>query len=90
MWTEADCRSVGALSGGLENIIQITNCFTRVHVLVRDLERVDREGLKALPLVKGLLVRGGEVQLIVGAEAQQLSVLCNTYLPLAPATDAAR
>lgn len=83
MWGPTECLTVGILSGGVGNIEKIYNCFTRVHIQVRDLGKITGEAqtqLKKLPLVKGLLIRGNEIQLVIGVEAEKLSLECNKHL----------
>ena len=83
MWSSAVCLTTGMLVGGTKNIVRIINCFTRVHIQVANLEKVTEEAqarLKKLPGVKGLLIRGDEIQLIIGVEAVEISKDLNKHL----------
>ena len=83
MWTSIECLRLGSLCAGVNNIEMIYNCFTRVHIQIKDLEKVtedNQEGLKKLPYVKGLLIRGDELQLILGMEAREVAELCKKHL----------
>lgn len=83
MWTGFECLRLGSLCAGINNIERIYNCFTRVHIQIKDLEKVtadNQEALKKLPYVKGLLIRGDELQLITGTNARELSETCKKYL----------
>ncbi|MBR1912232.1 MAG: PTS transporter subunit EIIB [Treponema sp.] len=83
MWSFADCFRLAFLCAGISNIEKIYNCFTRVHVAVKNLDAVspeNREKLKRLPLVKSLLVRGNEIQLVIGMESKAISAACNKHL----------
>ena len=85
MWTATDCLLLGALCGGTKNIVKIISCFTRVHVQVKDLELIDgkkRARLEKLPLVKMVLFRGDEVQLVVGTDSETVAKLCRRHLGL--------
>ena len=83
MWTSIECLRLGSLCAGVNNIEKIYNCFTRVHIQIKDLEKVtedNQEALKKLPYVKGLLIRGDELQLIIGMEARKVAELCKKHL----------
>ena len=85
MWSAAECLTAGMLCGGVTNIEKIYNCFTRVHIQVRDFQKIT-DGAKArlgkLPMVKGLMVRGDEIQLVIGMEAVQITKDLNKHLAL--------
>lgn len=53
------------LLGGKENITNLYNCMTRVRVSVKDRDKVDTAGIKALDEVSGI-VDGDEIQIILG------------------------
>lgn len=76
MWSNIECLSIGALCGGVKNIEKIYSCFTRVHVVLKDIE-VITENKKArllkLSHVKAVFVRRSEVQLVVGVESDRLA-----------------
>ncbi len=83
MWSSTVCLTAGMLVGGTKNIVRIINCFTRVHIQVRDLEKITEETkarLGKLPMVKGILIRGDEIQLIIGVEAVQITKDLNKHL----------
>ncbi len=83
MWTSIECLRLGSLCAGVSNIEKIYNCFTRVHIQIKDLEKVteaNQVAMKKLPYVKGLLIRGDELQLIIGMEARKVAELCNKHL----------
>ncbi|MGI1690506.1 PTS transporter subunit EIIC [Thermoanaerobacter uzonensis] len=52
--------------GGKENVISITNCMTRLRVLVKDYDKVNREALGKIDGVIKVNEEGGELQVIVG------------------------
>ncbi len=79
MWTENEYVLITSAVGGEKNIVSISSCFTRVRIQVVDLHRIHSDVLKTLPLVKGILVRGEEVQLVVGLEATLLAESFNKY-----------
>ncbi len=51
--------------GGMENIASTTNCMTRVRMNIKDMTKVDKDGLKAIPEVMGI-VEQGTLQVVVG------------------------
>jgi PTS system N-acetylglucosamine-specific IIB component len=58
--------------GGVDNILDIEPCITRLRTEVRDPSRVDDAALKAAGAV-GVLRSGGVVQVVVGPEADTLA-----------------
>lgn len=83
MWTSLECLTIAAQCGGCSNIESIYNCFTRVHFVLRDLDKVTEEKksrLKKIPCVKGVFIRADEVQLVVGSEAALLCRTCKNQL----------
>lgn len=83
MWTYDDCLRIEELAGGKKNIAAIYNCFTRVHIQIKEIEKISearKKELEKVPSVKGLLIRGNELQLIVGTEAKMLSDQCKKHL----------
>ena len=72
MWTKEECLKIEKLLGGRENINEITNCFTRLHIQLLKIEE-DFESKKSelmkIKGVKGVFVRNKEVQLVIGIEA---------------------
>ncbi|HAK0877753.1 TPA: PTS transporter subunit EIIB, partial [Listeria monocytogenes] len=58
--------------GGPDNIESVSNCFTRLRVDVKDLEKVDEATLKNHPLQKGVVYSGNNVQIIIGMGVQDV------------------
>lgn len=54
------------LLGGAANIADITHCMTRLRVVIRDEGKVDGDAIRALPWVMGLVVAGGQHQIVLG------------------------
>lgn len=54
------------LLGGKENIADITNCMTRLRLRLVDDGKADAEAIRALPWVMGLVVSGGQHQVVLG------------------------
>ncbi|MDY0405053.1 PTS transporter subunit EIIC [Virgibacillus sp. 179-BFC.A HS] len=51
--------------GGMENVAKLINCMTRVRLTIRDYDKVDLDGLKAIDGVLGV-VEEDSLQVIVG------------------------
>lgn len=51
---------------GSENIISATHCATRLRLIVKDKDAIDKEKLEQLPLVKGTFFNAGQYQIILG------------------------
>lgn len=60
--------------GGKENLTRVSSCLTRLRVVVRNKERVDRDGLMALG-VAGIIGKGEALQVVVGTIADELTQL---------------
>jgi PTS system sucrose-specific IIC component len=52
--------------GGSDNVMQVTNCMTRVRITVADGGKVDSEALKTLPDVMSVISDDNYIQLVVG------------------------
>lgn len=66
LWTDDECLKCINLCLSISNIDSISHCVTRLRLLLKSLNGVDIEALKKLPNVKGVLIRGNEVQLVMG------------------------
>ncbi|MDB1089523.1 PTS glucose/sucrose transporter subunit IIB [Streptomyces sp. ACA25] len=58
--------------GGIENILEIEGCITRLRTEVEDPSRVDEAALKAAG-AHGVVVMGTAVQVVVGPDADPLA-----------------
>lgn len=54
--------------GGLENIIDVIHCATRLRFLVKDTACIDENQLKTIPLVAGVHQASPRYQVIIGTE----------------------
>ncbi|MDO5601500.1 MAG: PTS transporter subunit EIIC [Oscillospiraceae bacterium] len=54
--------------GGVENIAVVNHCATRLRLTLNDVAAMKEETLKAVPGVMGLVVRGQEVQIVIGTD----------------------
>ncbi|MEK3906552.1 sucrose-specific PTS transporter subunit IIBC [Oceanobacillus sp. FSL K6-0127] len=52
--------------GGPENIESVTHCATRMRFIIRDEEKVDKEGVEEIDKVKGAFFNSGQYQVIFG------------------------
>lgn len=66
-------NDVVTLVGGKENILELTNCMTRLRFVLRDDGAVDESGLKQLKQVKGVMNKGGQYQVIIGTEVADIA-----------------
>jgi N-acetylglucosamine PTS system EIICBA or EIICB component len=76
---------VEALGGGA-NLVEVDACTTRLRLVVRAAERVDRERLAALGARGTLDLGGGRMQVVVGPEADQLASAMRPLLSAVPAS----
>lgn len=54
------------LVGGKDNMVSIAHCATRLRLVLKDLERVNKPALEALDSVKGCFASGGQFQIVLG------------------------
>ena len=57
--------------GGTENLAEVSNCVTRLRLIMKDNDKVDEPTLKAIPGVKGIIRKGQALQVIIGLQARQ-------------------
>lgn len=58
--------------GGKDNIANATHCATRLRLNLKDESIADTEGLKATQGIVGVVSKGGQYQVIIGAEVLQV------------------
>lgn len=57
--------------GGSENIESVTNCFSRLRVEVKNLEKVNEEKINEFKN-QGIIIKGNQVQVIIGMKVQSV------------------
>lgn len=63
----AIAQQIVQLVGGQENILASTHCATRLRIVLKDYDKVDREKIEQVDLVKGQFIAGNQLQIIFGA-----------------------
>ena len=58
--------------GGADNLTTISSCITRLRLNVKDIDKIDEAGLKALGAA-GVIKKGNSVQVIVGTKAEAVA-----------------
>ncbi len=58
---------------GLKNIVEITNTQQRVKIIFNDNQKVDKETLKKLKGISGMMLTSTSVSLIVGKSAAEVA-----------------
>ena len=53
--------------GGKENIVASTHCATRLRIVLKDYDKINKEAIDNIDLVKGEFVAGNQLQIIFGA-----------------------
>lgn len=61
-------KDILRLVGGRENILELTHCFTRLRFKLVDDTKADREAIKALDKVTGVVEAGGQFQIVIGTQ----------------------
>lgn len=54
--------------GGAENVVSFTHCATRLRFNLRDESKAETESLKATKGVMGVVVSGGQYQVVIGSD----------------------
>jgi len=67
--------------GGAENITNVGHCATRLRFNLVDESKADTDGLKATEGVVGVVSKGGEYQVVIGAEVSQVYEKMQKLLP---------
>ncbi|MFC7716733.1 PTS glucose/sucrose transporter subunit IIB [Nonomuraea recticatena] len=68
----ADANAIIAGLGGVDNIIEIEPCITRLRTEVHDASKVNQAALKAAG-AHGVMAAGNVVQVVVGPEADTIA-----------------
>lgn len=73
---EMDYKKTGLeildLIGGKENIAMLTHCATRLRLEFNDSSKVQAEKIESMPGVISVVDKGGQFQIIIGNEVQQV------------------
>ena len=62
--------------GGKANVASVSHCMTRLRFHLKDESAPDVEAIKQIPGVAGVMVAGGELQVVIGLD------VANVYAPL--------
>ena len=65
-------KSIVELVGGKENIASYTHCYTRLRMTLNDLEKANKEAISQLDGVLDVIVSGGQFQVVIGNEVEQV------------------
>lgn len=61
-----EAEDIVAAVGGLENIDAATHCVTRLRFALSDEDKVDKNALESMKLVKGIFSANGQFQVVIG------------------------
>ena len=59
-------KEVVAAVGGKENIVNVTNCMTRLRFVLKDDTIPNKDEVSKIKGVKGVMNQGGQYQVIIG------------------------
>ncbi|MFT8210759.1 MAG: PTS trehalose transporter subunit IIBC [Symbiopectobacterium sp.] len=65
---QQDIERLITLLGGIDNIVTLTHCITRLRFVLQDPARADAKGIETLPMVKGCFITAGQLQVVIGTE----------------------
>lgn len=69
---ELKAKQILEAVGGINNIIGLENCLTRLRFNLKDNSKVKKEVLEKIEGVKGISVSGGQFQVVMGSEANDI------------------
>ena len=69
---QKDYKQWLSLLGGLDNIVEMTHCTTRLRILVQSIDKVDLDSLRQEPMIIEPLIKGGQVQLVIGTHVEKV------------------
>ncbi len=67
---QKDIERLITLLGGIENIVTITHCITRLRFVLQDPTRADTKSIETLPMVKGCFITAGQFQVVIGTDVE--------------------
>ena len=73
------------LVGGKENVESHTHCMTRLRLTLKDYNAVKEDELKKVDGIQGVVKKGGQLQIVIGPDVEQLH---NELVPLVPTAEA--
>lgn len=73
-------RNVLAEIGGKDNVTSLIHCMTRLRFTLKTRENVDKESLKAVPGVMGVVDNDKQFQVIVGNDVANIFAEINLLL----------
>ena len=65
-------KEVVAAVGGKENIVNVTNCMTRLRFVLKDDNIPDKDKVAGIKGVKGVMNQGGQYQVIIGTHVSEV------------------
>lgn len=65
-------KEVVAAVGGKENIVNVTNCMTRLRFVLKDDSIPDKDKVAGIKGVKGVMNQGGQYQVIIGTHVSEV------------------
>ena len=65
-------KEILELVGGEENVISLTHCVTRLRFELKNVKKAQTEQLKKTNGVLGVMVAGGQYQVLIGARVQEI------------------
>lgn len=65
-------KEVVAAVGGKENIVNVTNCMTRLRFVLKDDSIPDKDKVAGIKGVKGVMNQGGQYQVIIGTHVGEV------------------
>ncbi len=75
------------LVGGKENIEAHTHCMTRLRLTLKDKAKAKEDELKKVEGIQGIVYKGGQYQIVIGPDVEQLYNELTPLVPLAAAQE---
>lgn len=69
---ESMVKSILQNIGGKDNVNNVTHCYTRLRFVLKDTQKADKTALENIKGIKGVVEKGGQLQLVIGNEVTEV------------------
>ncbi|ALD66617.1 PTS transporter subunit EIIB [Spiroplasma cantharicola] len=70
-YKKEDIKKLLSLIGGIENIVKVYHCMTRLRFVLKDDKLFNTKAIKELKFVQGVIFSSGEFQIIIGTSVSK-------------------
>lgn len=69
---ESMIKSIIDNIGGKDNVNNVTHCYTRLRFVLKDNQKANKDKLENIKGIKGVVEKGGQLQLVIGNEVTEV------------------